>query len=106
MRCSGSMRRLQCQASKTTHTQDKDFPIQPHAWPIQPEEWVLDNWLDAGFDIFVVNDFEHLVAESRSSDIRSFHADLRDRCDRVRDYTARKPLFLEFDITVFDCSTL
>lgn len=87
-------------------TQDKDFPVQPHAWPIQPEEWVLDNWLDAGFDIFVVNDFEHLVAESRSSDIRSFHADLRGRCDRVRDYTARKPLFLEFDITVFDCSTL
>lgn len=83
---------------------DADFPIQPHAWPVQPEEWELDRWLNADFSIFVVNHFDDLLNVSRSSDIRMFHQDLLARCKRVRDFKARKPLFLEFDITVFDCS--
>lgn len=87
-------------------TQKADFPVQPHAWPIQPEEWKLDTWIAQDFDVFVVNDFDYLLAESRSTYIRDFHAELLDRCDRARDYKARKPLFLEFDITVFDCSAL
>ena len=85
---------------------DADFPVQPHAWPVQPEEWKLDNWIKDDFDIFVVNDFDYLIEDSRSPDIRSFHQELVERCDLVREYDARKPLFLEFDITVFDCSAL
>ena len=85
---------------------DADFPMQPHTWPIQPEEWTLENWVNEDFDVFVVNDFDYLLTNSRSPDIRRFHAELLSRCDRVRDYTARKPLFLEFDLTVFDCSAL
>ena len=85
---------------------EADFPIEPHAWPIQPEEWKLDTWVNDDFDVFVVNDFDYLLTNSRSPDIRRFHAELVHRCDRVRDYAARKPLFLEFDLTVFDCSAL
>lgn len=87
-------------------TRKEDFPVQPHAWPIQPDEWVLDGWVAEDFDIFIANNFSFLRQDSRSSFIRTFYDDLLNRCDRVRDYQARKPLFLEFDITVFDCSAL
>lgn len=85
---------------------ETDFPVQPHAWPIQPEEWKLDNWLAEGFGIFVANDFQHLRNESRSSHIRAFYRDVEARCDKVRDDKARKAMFLEWDVTVFDCTAL
>lgn len=91
---------------ESDETRNEDFPIEPHAWPIQPDEWVFDNWISDGFDVFVVNDFDHLWQNSRSSNIRAFHDELLMRCDRVRNYPAQKPLFLEFDLTVFDCSAL
>lgn len=89
---------------ETDEAQEADFPVQPHAWPIQPEEWRLDTWLEQEFDVFVVNDLEYLLNESRSSAIRGFHSELVTRCALAREYRARKPLFLEFDVTVFDCS--
>ena len=55
---------------------------------------------------FVVNDFDYLLSESRSSDIRQFHEDLLARCELAQFFEAQKPLFLEFDLTVFDCSAL
>ncbi|MFP7571817.1 ArnT family glycosyltransferase [Marivita sp. S2033] len=82
---------------------DQDFPIEPHAWPVQPEEWNLQRWRDAGFDVFAVNHFDFLVAISRSSYIRTFHTDLQEHCKTVQSYDARKPLFLEFDVRVFEC---
>jgi len=85
--------------------QDAEFEVQPHAWPVQPEEWQLDTWLAKDFDVIVVNHLDHLLNRSLSSNIRAYHAELVQRCDIVQEYDARKPLYLEFDITVFDCST-
>lgn len=85
---------------------DADFPIEPLTWPIQPEEWTLDAWVNDDFDVFVVIHFDYLLSSTRSPNIRRFHAELLHRCDRARDYTARKPLFLEFDLTVLGCSAL
>jgi hypothetical protein len=84
--------------------QDAEFEVQPHAWPLQPEEWLLDTWLAQGFEVIVVNHLDHLLNHSLSSNIRAYHAELIERCNVVQAYDARKPLYLEFDITVFDCS--
>ncbi|MCK0149798.1 glycosyltransferase family 39 protein [Marivita sp. S6314] len=80
-----------------------DFPVQPHAWPAQEDEWQLDYWLEDGFDIFIVNHLDYLKNKSRSTLVRNFHAELVERCVLDRVYDARKPLFLEWEITVFDC---
>jgi hypothetical protein len=84
--------------------QDAEFEVQPHAWPVQPEEWLLDTWLEAGFEVIVVNHFDYFLNDSLSSHIRAYHAELIERCEIVQEYEARKPLYLEFDITVFDCA--
>lgn len=83
---------------------DADFPVVAHAWPIQPEEWTLDAWVENNFRVFVVNELDFFLNDSRSSDIRAFYAELVARCDIAQQYPARKPLFLEFEVTVFDCS--
>jgi hypothetical protein len=40
----------------------------------------------------------------RSSYMREFYSEIKQRCDTVRYYEVRKPLFDEYDVTVFDCS--
>ncbi|MFP7674055.1 glycosyltransferase family 39 protein [Marivita sp. S0852] len=81
-----------------------DFHVQPYAWPAQEEEWRLDTWLNDGFRIFIVNHLDYLKTKSRSSFVRQFHTELVARCAVDRVYEQRKPLFLEWDVTVFDCS--
>ncbi|HKK98083.1 MAG TPA: hypothetical protein VJ928_07855, partial [Marivita sp.] len=85
--------------------QDAEYEVQPHAWPVQPEEWRLDTWLDKGFTVFIVNNLEFLIAESLSTNIREYHEELAARCAVAKVYPARKPMYLEKDITVFDCGT-
>lgn len=80
-----------------------EFPVQPYAWPAQEDEWQLDTWLDDGFDVFVVNNLAYHKDEGRSTLVRNFHSELVERCRIDRVYDARKPLFLEWDITVIDC---
>lgn len=84
---------------------DSDYPVRPHAWPIQPDEWNLETWLDQDYDVFVVNGLDRMIRYLRSSYMREFYAEIRDRCAVVEYFDVRKPLFDEYDVTVFDCST-
>ena len=84
--------------------ENSEFPVQPHAWPLQPDEWVLDTWLEDGYDIFVVNGLDRMIDGLRSSHMISFYQGIEDRCEVVAYFDVRKPLFDEYDVTVFDCS--
>jgi hypothetical protein len=81
-----------------------EYPVRPHAWPIQPDEWHLDTWLEDGYRIFVANGLDRMIKNLRSSYMRDFYRDMKQRCQKVRYFEVRKPLFDEYDVTVFDCS--
>lgn len=85
-------------------TLDEDYTVTLHTWPIQPEEWDIGYWVDKGFEIFVVDNLDALQTESRSSFIRNFFQTVETRCDLLRSFEGEKPIFLEFDVMVFDCS--
>lgn len=78
--------------------------VQPFAWPVQPEEWDLGAWRDTGYDVFIVANLKFLAEHPSSAPLRVFYAKLRKSCDEAARFTAQKPLFLEFDVTILDCS--
>ncbi|MEQ9695208.1 phospholipid carrier-dependent glycosyltransferase [Shimia sp. SDUM112013] len=77
--------------------------IRPHAWPLQPEEWQLDYWLDEGFSVFVVSNLPYMLNETPSLLFRAFWGEIASRCEVAHTIAARKPLFLERDVTAFQC---
>ena len=85
--------------------EDSEFPVRPHTWPLQPDEWVLDTWLADGYDIFVVNGLARMIEQLRSTHMVSFYEEIRDRCETVAYFDVRKPLFDEYDVTVFECAS-
>ena len=82
---------------------DVDYEVKAHAWPLQREEWQLDYWLEQGFEVFVIRDLQHWMADSPAPLIRDFLRDLTGRCETMQEFPARKPLFLEWPVTVLRC---
>lgn len=80
--------------------------VRPFAWPLQPQEWQLDYWLEQDFTLFVVEDFDYLSRGTPSALFRSFYRELADRCALVDAIPPRKPLFLEGEVSLFDCIDL
>ena len=80
-----------------------NYQVKAHAWPLQHEEWQLDYWLDRGFEVFVVGDLQHQMANSGVGTIRDFYRDLDSRCETVQAFLARKQLFQEWPVTVLRC---
>jgi len=85
---------------------DMEGLIRPFAWPLQPQEWQLDYWLDQDFTLFLVEDFDYLSRVTPSALFRSFYQELADRCALVDTIPPRKPLFLEGEVSLFDCIEL
>lgn len=85
---------------------DMEGLIRPFAWPLQPQEWQLDYWLDQDFTLFLVEDFDYLSRATPSALFRAFYQELADRCALVNTIQPRKPLFLEGEVSLFDCIDL
>ena len=81
----------------------EDYVVQAHAWPPQREEWQLDYWLDQGFSVFVVKNMPYMRDEVPSDLMRGFFADMEARCVLDAEFSARKPLYLERDVSIFRC---
>lgn len=78
--------------------------VQPHAWPLQPQEWTLAYWFGRGVDGFVLGDLEYYRTESPSEAFRSFHTEVAETCTLLRRFEPTKPLFIEPEVSVFDCA--
>lgn len=79
------------------------YTVQAHAWPLQSQEWQLDYWLDQGFSVVILKNLDYMRNEVASPLIRAFAEELVARCTIVDSIEPRKPLFLEREISVFDC---
>jgi len=78
--------------------------IRPYAWPLQPEEWTLSFWRDLGVDVFIVRDLASNFTPTSGKLFRAFYTELVETCVVAETLKARKPLFLEFDITILTCA--
>lgn len=72
--------------------------VKPYGWPPQAEEWQLATWRELGYSVFLVTD-----PENRPPMEQAFWAELQSNCRLVKRLEARKPLFLEWTTTVFEC---
>jgi len=77
--------------------------MKPYAWPLQKEEWSLDYWMNQGFQVFILGDHDYAREKSNVDVIRSFNADIKDRCKLIKHFNPTKPLFIEFSATVYQC---
>ncbi|QFT94769.1 Dolichyl-phosphate-mannose-protein mannosyltransferase [Roseovarius sp. THAF9] len=82
----------------------EDYTVQAHAWPLQSQEWQLDYWLKQGFTVVILKDLDYMRNEVSSQLIRAFAEELVGRCTIVDSIEPRKPLFLEREISVFECA--
>ncbi len=73
--------------------------VRPYTWPIQNHEWSLKHWTNRDFDLFVVASFQQ-----RLPVMQRFIGELREKCELVSKFAARKPLFIAHGLTVFDCA--
>ncbi len=80
------------------------YRVQAHAWPLQSEEWRLDYWREQGFTVVLLLDLDYMLNEAGSQLIRAFAAEVVARCVRTHTVMPKKPLFLERELSVFDCS--
>lgn len=83
---------------------DQDYEVKAHAWPLQHEEWQLVYWLSRGFGIFVVRDFDYYAHEAEPQIRRQFFQTLETACAAGPRFPPNKPLFLEREVRVFDCT--
>lgn len=83
---------------------DIDYEVKAYAWPLQKEEWQLEFWLEQGFDLFVIQDFEQYAYHAAPQLRQAFFQDMGRRCRDLRRFAPAKPLFLERDVVVFDCA--
>ncbi|MFY0681392.1 MAG: phospholipid carrier-dependent glycosyltransferase [Thalassovita sp.] len=88
------------------NTKDGDlaFPIKAHAWPPQTEEWQLEHWRAQQITLFVLKDFETYAALPRPKLRQDFYQSIGTNCQLLAQFDTLKPLFLEREIHVFDCS--
>ncbi|UTW44889.1 phospholipid carrier-dependent glycosyltransferase [bacterium SCSIO 12696] len=78
--------------------------VKPFAWPLQDEEWHLKYWTSKGFSILVVSNYEYFLNESGVPQFFNFYSELEKNCSKAVSFDARKPFFLEPNVTVFDCT--
>lgn len=79
--------------------------LGPGWWPIQPEEFDLDYWTTRGFNIFVL----HAGAGFSDSGnplydepiYRSFHEQIKERCELVATLPTSRPLFSEQTVWIY-----
>ncbi len=83
--------------------EDVNYEVKAHSWPLQKEEWQLGYWRDKGFRILVVRDLDYLLTEVSSDLMRDYYQSVAEQCLAVKTFEARKPLFLERPVTVFEC---
>lgn len=83
--------------------EDLKGKVKPFAWPLQAQEWRLEYWITQGFDIFIVSNLDYLVNETPSKTFRQFYTLLAETCTAAHVIEPRKPLFLEREVTIFDC---
>lgn len=77
---------------------------RPFVWPIQPEEFELDYWTGKGFSVFVVqNEAGFLNCDVPA--YRSFHRQIRERCDLVAVISSTRPLFDGSNVQVYKVRT-
>jgi hypothetical protein len=74
--------------------------VKPFWWPIQEEEYNLDYWTALGFDIFVVRDEAGMLA-SKVPQYRSFHQQIKDRCELVAVLPSQRTLFSEGELKIY-----
>ena len=79
--------------------------IKPYAWPIQKSEWILDYWLNQGFSVFVISDFDYFCCQIPAPAVREFSVELDNRCEVSRTFLSNKNFFLEREVSVFYCAT-
>lgn len=80
-----------------------NYEIKAHSWPLQKEEWQLEYWKSRGFRILVVRDLEYFLTGATSNLMRDYYQSVTEQCLAVKTLEARKPLFLERSVTVFQC---
>ncbi len=83
---------------------DLEGVMKPYAWPLQQEEWRLDYWLEKNFSVFVLADHEYSLYKSKVSAIRSYHQEIKERCQLSKHFDAVKPLYIEFSATIYECA--
>jgi hypothetical protein len=81
-------------------TEKAETAVKPFWWPIQEEEYKLDYWSAQGFNIFVVEN-EAAMLVSTIPAYRSFHEQIKDRCEQVTVLPGRRALFGEGDVTIY-----
>ncbi|MBT26440.1 MAG: hypothetical protein CML60_08600, partial [Rhodobacteraceae bacterium] len=81
-----------------------DYEVKAHAWPLQKEEWQLDYWLEQGFSVFSVLDFQTYAYSSEPEIRRAFFQRMEKDCAMVQAFAPSKPLFLEREVVIFDCA--
>lgn len=85
--------------------EDLKGKVKPYAWPLQPEEWQLSYWVAQDIDVLVVSDLVHQRARARSALLRNFYSEVAETCQLHATLDPVKPLFLEREISIFDCSS-
>jgi len=83
--------------------EDLEGIIQPYAWPLQAEEWNIDYWVNQGFSVFIVSNFESRVGESQPFLVSAYYNAMRTRCDLQQVFYSSKKMFLEENVHVFEC---
>jgi hypothetical protein len=74
--------------------------VKPFWWPIQYEEWDLDYWTARGFDIFMVTG-EGRGFITDQPYYRSFHEQIRERCELVAVLPTTRSLFGEMEVKIY-----
>lgn len=77
--------------------------VEPFAWPPQAEDWQLQTWLDQGFSMFMIQDLDSWLFHDAAPVMKPLFVELSERCEEIEVVVARKPLFLERDVTILDC---
>jgi hypothetical protein len=74
--------------------------IMPYFWPIQYEEWDLDYWTARGFTTFVtVGEGTRYISDQPY--YRSFHEQIRQRCELVAVLPTTRPRFNETEVRIY-----
>lgn len=77
--------------------------VRAYAWPLQDAEWKLNYWRAMGIELFVIGHFDYELNHAESPLIRNFSREIVDNCTLVHVLGPRKPLFLELDVSIFNC---
>lgn len=81
------------------------YEVRAHTWPLQAAEWQRSHWAAEGIDLFVIRDFEQNAYVAPPKIRQDFFRSLDADCDLLRQFEAKKTLFLERELRVYDCQS-